>query len=162
MDTDDQPVGRVLSRRAEQRQHFAACTPLPGAQVDVWHCDAGGVYSDAGGAVGQKFLRGYQVTDANSLVTFTTIYPGWYPGRTAHIHFKIRTDPGAEFTRQMYFDDAISDAVYGLAAYTGRGKRNTRNTTDGVYGSGGDQLLLALTTIEAGYAATFDIGLQMS
>ncbi len=158
-------VPLVLTLRVSQL-NGTACLPLPGAQVDVWHCDADGVYSDVGSAVGQKFLRGYQVTDADGLVTFTTIYPGWYSGRTAHIHFKIRTDPaaaqGAEFTSQMYFDDAVSDAVYGLAPYTGRGERNTRNATDGVYRSGGDQLLLALTTIEEGYAATFDIGLQMS
>ena len=68
----------------------SGCTPLQGAQVDVWHCDALGVYSDAAepsfNTKGKKFLRGYQVTDANGNVQFTTIYPGWYQGRAVHIH----------------------------------------------------------------------------
>jgi protocatechuate 3,4-dioxygenase beta subunit len=70
-----------------------SCTALNGAMVDVWHCDAGGLYSDesTNNTVGQKFLRGYQVTDASGLAAFTTIYPGWYSGRAVHIHFKIRT-----------------------------------------------------------------------
>ena len=74
------------------------CTPLPGAIVDVWHCDAAGEYSgfkDTMGAgfdtTGQSFLRGYQTTDAGGVATFRTIYPGWYRGRAVHVHFKIRT-----------------------------------------------------------------------
>src|SRR5712691_7192998 len=87
-----------------------ACTPLTGAVVDIWHCDAGGVYSDeqANNSVGHKFLRGYQVTDKDGLVQFTTVYPGWYPGRAVHIHFKVRLYSGSqqsyEFTSQFFFD----------------------------------------------------------
>ena len=69
-----------------------ACTPLTGAYLDVWHCDATGIYSDVDGS-SQKFLRGYQVTDANGVARFTTIYPGWYRGRAVHIHFKLRPTP---------------------------------------------------------------------
>src|SRR5207249_3064675 len=56
------------------------CTALTGAQVDIWHCDASGLYSDeaANGTVGKKFLRGYQITNDSGAVQFTTIYPGWY------------------------------------------------------------------------------------
>ena len=70
-----------------------SCAALAGAFVDIWHCDAAGNYSDiSGGAgqgntLGQKFLRGYQVTDSGGAVEFQTIYPGWYPGRATHIHF---------------------------------------------------------------------------
>ncbi len=91
-----------------------SCLPLAGAIVDVWHCDALGVYSGVEGSPGTDFLRGFQRTDANGAASFTTIYPGWYSGRAVHIHFKIRTDPdaeaGFEFTSQLFFDDALQPA----------------------------------------------------
>jgi protocatechuate 3,4-dioxygenase beta subunit len=146
------------------------CEPLAGAMVDVWHCDAAGVYSDvndrsSGSTVGQKFLRGHQVTDTNGRAHFTTIYPGWYPGRTVHIHFKIRTEEAGatqEFTSQLYFDDAFSDQVFTNEPYAAKGQRGTRNENDGIYRDGGSQLLLNVIPTADGYAATFDIGLDMS
>jgi protocatechuate 3,4-dioxygenase beta subunit len=143
----------------------AACAPLAGALVDIWHCDALGVYSDVEQAKGKKFLRGYQVTDANGLAQFTTIYPGWYQGRATHIHFKIRNDPasqpGFEFTSQLFFDDALNDRVYTQPPYAARGPNTMRNAQDGIYQGGGDQLLLQPAQDADGYAAAFDIGLQM-
>lgn len=136
------------------------CVPLEGAQVDIWHCDADGVYSDVENATGKKFLRGYQLTDANGLAKFTTIYPGWYPGRAVHIHFKIRKD-NYEFTSQLFFDDAFTDQVYLQEPYNQRGERNTRNERDGIYGNGGSQLLLNVIQNGSGYSAVFDIGLQI-
>lgn len=148
----------------------AACTPIAGAIVDIWQCDAAGIYSDVkdtGGlfdTVGQKFLRGHQVSDAGGAARFTTVYPGWYPGRTVHIHFKIRTDPassrGTEFTSQLYFDAAFTDGVYAAAPYVGRGARTTRNEADGIFRRGGKELILDVTPNRAGYASTFEIGLQ--
>jgi protocatechuate 3,4-dioxygenase beta subunit len=148
-----------------------ACAPLEGASVDVWHCDAAGVYSDVtdNGAgsfrtVGQKFLRGYQVTDASGKAAFTTIYPGWYSGRAVHIHFKIRTSDSSgkafDFTSQLYFDDSLTDQVHTRAPYSAKGKRDTRNADDGIYPDGGDQLLLEVAPSGSGFAATFEIGLQ--
>src|SRR5260221_6904584 len=63
-----------------------ACSPLKDAVIDIWHCDAQGLYSDeaANNTVGKKFLRGYKVTDENGLVNFTTIYPRWAMRRTVH------------------------------------------------------------------------------
>ncbi|MEX2247040.1 MAG: intradiol ring-cleavage dioxygenase [Dehalococcoidia bacterium] len=142
------------------------CTSLAGATVDVWHCDALGVYSDVTDTAegfdttGQKFLRGYQLTDVNGQAAFTTIYPGWYQGRTVHIHFKIRTQDGLEFTSQLYFDDDLTDEVHALSPYAQKGVRTLRNDGDGIFGQDGEQLLLALTPSGEGYAATFDIGLQ--
>ena len=144
------------------------CTPLSGAHVDVWHCDASGLYSDvaANNTVGEKFLRGYQLTDANGAATFTTIYPGWYMGRAVHIHIKVRTDPtsqqGYEFTSQLFFDEATTDGVYAQAPYSSRGTRDTLNANDMVYRAGGDQMLLRLSQDGQGYLGTIDIGLQIA
>jgi protocatechuate 3,4-dioxygenase beta subunit len=115
------------------------CTPLTGAFVDIWHCNAQGHYSDvqANSTVGKKFLRGYQVTDEKGVAQFTTIYPGWYQGRTIHTHFKVRMFAGTtktyEFTSQLYFDDAINNQVLALAPYNSRGTRDQTNATDGIY-----------------------------
>ena len=149
----------------------SACTPLQGAQVDLWHCDALGVYSDAqdpgfGSTKGTKFLRGYQLTDANGAVKFMTIYPGWYQGRAVHIHFKIRTpslNQNYDFTSQFFFDEALSQQVYAQQPYAQKGTRGMmRNSSDGIYRQGGDQLLLNVVKNGSGYAATFDIGLQLT
>jgi protocatechuate 3,4-dioxygenase beta subunit len=146
------------------------CAPLVGAVVDVWHCDALGIYSDAidpsFSTLGKKFLRGYQVTDANGTARFTTIYPGWYQSRTVHIHFKIRTAPMSgrsyEFTSQLYFDDSVTDRVHAQEPYAIKGQRPLRNNQDGIFRDGGDQLMLLLIEDGQGYAANFDIGLQMA
>ena len=151
------------------------CVPLAGAMVDVWQCDATGVYSDVvdrrANTLGQTFLRGVQVTNADGVVEFITIYPGWYPGRTVHIHFKIRghvainqgTNQGYEFTSQLYFDDAVSDRIYTQAPYSGSGQHTTRNQDDGIFRSGGgDQLMLSLTEAGEGYTGRFEIGLELA
>ena len=142
-----------------------ACAPLAGALVDIWQCDALGVYSDVGEASGQLFLRGQQVTDASGAASFITIYPGWYPGRTVHIHFKVRAAAGAsqtyEFASQLFFDEALSDTVFTLAPYVGRGQSTTRNAADNTYAASGGQLLLALALAVEGYSANFDIGLEL-
>jgi protocatechuate 3,4-dioxygenase beta subunit len=144
------------------------CQPLPGAQVDMWHCDAMGVYSDvqdpAFNTVGKKFLRGHQVTNARGEAGFVTVYPGWYPGRTVHIHFKIRTTTVSrrsfEFTSQLYFDDAVTDRAHAASPYAAKGPRTTSNQQDWIFRRGGDRLVLDVTTTVDGYAATFPIGLQ--
>lgn len=143
-----------------------ACEPLPGAMVDIWHCDAAGLYSDEedNGTEGQKFLRGYQVTDANGIAHFTTIYPGWYRGRTVHIHFRIRNSTAGrryDFVSQLFFHDALTDRVHAREPYAGRGPRDTRNNQDGIYRDGGRQLLLAPVRSGAGYAATLPIALAL-
>jgi len=146
------------------------CTPLTGAAVDIWHCDAIGVYSDVTdpsfSTVGKKFLRGYQVTDTNGTVEFVTIYPGWYPGRTVHIHFKIRTDSasqqGYEFTSQLYFDDSLTDQIHAQPPYTAKGQRTVNNDRDGIYRDDGEQLMIQLTEDAQGYVGAFNIGLQIT
>ncbi len=136
------------------------CVPLPNAQVDIWHCDANGVYSDVQNAVGKKFLRGYQITNSDGIAQFVTIYPGWYPGRAVHIHFKIRID-NYDFTSQLFFDDAFTDQVYLQEPYSQRGERDPRNTGDGIYSNGGSLLTLNVTPNGSGYTSVFDIGVQI-
>ena len=139
------------------RMGAGGCAPLAGAIVDIWHCDADGVYSGTRGA--ERFLRGYQVSDASGRVRFVTIYPGWYSGRAVHIHFKVRSGT-REFASQLYFDDALSDRVFAHAPYAARGRADTRNARDFLYRQGGRELTLAPVERDGGLAATFDIALQ--
>ena len=158
-----------------QNLSSSGCTPLVGAYVDIWHCDAKGIYSDEptynpGGGTGnvntsgQKFLRGYQITDENGKVTFTTIYPGWYTSRTIHIHMRVRTYSGttvlSNFVTQMFFEEAINNAVLATSAYSRTGSRDTTNATDNVYRVANQTRMLATTTGDnsSGYASTITIG----
>src|SRR5262249_1673348 len=152
-----------------QEVSSSGCNPLAGAQVDIWHCDAAGIYSDeaANNSVGKKFLRGYQLTDDNGTVQFTTIYPGWYSGRTVHIHVRVRTYSGStqmdQFTAQLYFDDSITDQVFTQSPYNARRTRDTRNSNDMVLTgtTGGAVLHLDLTPTSLGYAAAASIGVNL-
>ena len=146
----------------------SACTPLTGAYLDVWHCDAAGVYSDVSGST-RQFLRGYQITDVNGVAAFSTIYPGWYSGRAVHIHFKLRLFAGTtktyEFTSQFFFDDTLTDSVYTQSPYSSRPGRDTRNANDGIYNSLSttDKAGLTLQTSKTsdGYAGVINLGVNV-
>ena len=125
----------------------STCAPVAGAAVDIWHCDAGGIYSGygsastggppgggGGGGGGHStptdkltFLRGIQRTDRNGLAVLDTIYPGWYPGRAVHIHVKVHIGGSVVHTGQFFFSDDLTDAVYRRAPYASRGTRDMRN-----------------------------------
>jgi protocatechuate 3,4-dioxygenase beta subunit len=105
------------------------CDPIKDAVVDVWHCDAEGSYSERG----ETYLRGLQVTDGDGIVEFTTIYPGWYPGRTVHIHAKVHLDKRTVLTTQLYFDDHVSARVFLDDPYPGESNRDGFNSTDPLY-----------------------------
>ena len=144
------------------------CEPLVGAQVDIWHADPSGKYSDESGegTSGRKYLRGYQVSDSNGKVAFTTVYPGWYPGRTVHIHVRVRTFDSSgnatyDFVTQFFFDENLTDTVYQRSPYNSRGARTTRNANDNIYGSDGAGLLLSVKSDgSGGYVGTFTFGLS--
>jgi protocatechuate 3,4-dioxygenase beta subunit len=143
----------------------SACMPMEGVVVDVWHCDALGVYSGVQGN-GGDFLRGFQRTDANGRASFTTVYPGWYQGRAVHIHFKIRTDPeasaGLEFTSQLFFDDELSKGVYATGVYAQKGPQDQLNSSDQIYSQSGGATLLSVTQDGDAYKATFPIAVQLT
>jgi protocatechuate 3,4-dioxygenase beta subunit len=143
------------------------CVPLEGAVVDVWHCDAAGVYSGVSergfDTTGHDFLRGFQRTDAAGKATFQTIYPGWYSGRSVHIHFKVRTGPdassGFELTSQLFFPDDLSNQVFANPPY--EGNADTTNASDQIYGQSDGTTLLAVERSGDGYTATFSIALAI-
>lgn len=151
----------------------ATCQPVEGARVDLWHCDATGQYSGYDGqgddrsisTKGAKFLRGTQTTSATGEVTFTTVYPGWYRGRTTHIHFKVLLDEKAMLTGQMYFPDALSEYIFtNIAPYNTRSaKRDTLNSTDWIAGTDGDHISFVSVREESdAYVASLIIGVDRS
>src|SRR5262245_5813868 len=166
------PVAPLRLAFHVSRIDSSTCISLSGAIVDIWHCDAGGAYSDvhdqnAGfDTRGKKFLRGYQTTNAGGITEFLTIYPGWYAGRAVHIHFKIRTGGtsrgGSEFTSQLYFDESVTDQVHKTAPYNSKSRRRTLNENDFAFRQGGKELLLVPSKSSQGYLAKFDIGLKLS
>ena len=111
------------------------CTPIPNAAVDAWHNNAAGTYSGfaSKGTAGQTWLRGVQFTDANGMATFDTIYPGWYMGRTTHIHLKVRPTPGTELTTQLYFEQPLNRRVNSIPPYAAHGQNPTTNFNDSLF-----------------------------
>jgi protocatechuate 3,4-dioxygenase beta subunit len=143
------------------------CKPVSGAQVDIWHCNASGLYSDeaANNTSGQTWLRGYQVTDSSGKVTFMTIYPGWYSGRAIHIHFKVRVYDGStetlEFTSQTFFTDAQNSQVLADPRYSAHGtKPDTTDATDDIYANDTSLLLQPTGSNANGYTAEFSVGVS--
>jgi protocatechuate 3,4-dioxygenase beta subunit len=131
-----------------------ACGPIAGATVEIWHADALGVYSGFGPGQGRTFLRGGVKTDVHGLARFRTIYPGWYQGRTVHIHVKVHVHGNVVHTGQLFFRDPTTDTVYRRAPYSTRGQRTTRNAQDSIYAVGGRQSIVALRKNGSGYIGT--------
>lgn len=191
----------VLALRVQD----ATCRLLPNTVVEIWHCDAGGVYSGfevssrgagGGGPGGVRptggpggaapggdpargtgetsdgsysqgvteadaaddgtYLRGAQVADAHGIVQFTTLYPGWYRGRTVHIHLKVHVDRANVLTSQLFFDDDLSESVYTAAPYGVHTGRDTHNADDSIFEASG-ALTVAPTT--DGYLALHNLAL---
>ena len=145
-----------------------SCAPLSGVQVDVWHADASGNYSDVGTRRGRKDLRGYQVSDTGGHVRFQSIYPGWYPGRTIHVHVKARRFDVAgnktyEFNTQLFFDETTNDAVMAMTPYNSRKLRDTTNAREGI-DAGTSRLLMATSAPPSGargLVGTITLGLDL-
>lgn len=159
--TDGKP-GVRLSLRAVVVD-ASTCKPVRGAAVDVWHCDAAGVYSGFGqGAGSRAFLRGIQKTDKHGLAVFRTVYPGWYPGRTVHIHVRVHLGGNVVHTGQLYFPESVTDSVFRKSPYASRPSRDTRNADDAVFRNGGKRSMLRVRKDGAGYVATITIGVHRS
>ena len=161
--TDGKPGTRL--RLALRVVRAGSCEPIRDAVVDVWHADAHGLYSAFAGqgdtrdvdARAESFLRGIQVTDADGRVEFRSIYPGWYRGRTTHIHVKVQLGSRTAVTSQMYFPDDVNAAVYRTGAYAPRGQKDTSNAADGIGRTGGDAVMMAVAADGDGYLASLTI-----
>jgi protocatechuate 3,4-dioxygenase beta subunit len=161
-------------RLAIKLQDSEKCAPLGNAVVEIWHCDAAGLYSGAesqsrgggggnppsgGGGQGggaadltptddKRYLRGAQVTNADGIVEFTTIWPGWYRGRTVHIHAMVHVSNQRVLTTQVMFDEALNSKVFAEAPYAAHTGRDTFNSNDNIYRDG---MLLKVTEENDGY-----------
>jgi protocatechuate 3,4-dioxygenase beta subunit len=142
----------------------STCKAIKNAAVDIWHADAGGVYSGFGaGTASRTFMRGIQRTNAKGLALFRTVYPGWYQGRTVHIHVKVHLGGNVLHTGQLYFPDWVTDAVYRKAPYNSRPNRSTRNAADAIYRNGGKKSQVSVRKNSAGlYVATIVMGVHRS
>jgi protocatechuate 3,4-dioxygenase beta subunit len=136
------------------------CRPIRNAAVDIWHADASGVYSGFGsGSSNRTFMRGIQRTNANGLAVLKTVYPGWYQGRTVHIHVKVHVGGNVTHTGQLYFPDSLTDKVFRKAPYRSRPGRTTRNSNDFVFANGGKNSMLSVRADGAGgYVASITMG----
>jgi protocatechuate 3,4-dioxygenase beta subunit len=138
------------------------CKPIKGAAVEIWHCDAVGTYSATGAEADERFLRGVQRTDAKGLAIFKTIYPGWYQGRTVHIHTMVHVGGNVVHTGQLYFSDSVTDVVYRRSPYRARPNRTTRNAADSIYRNGGKRSTLKVVRKGSAYVGSITMGVQRS
>jgi protocatechuate 3,4-dioxygenase beta subunit len=137
----------------------ASCRPINRAAVEIWHADAEGEYSGVAGVPGNG-LRGVQRTGAGARVRFETIFPGWYRGRTPHIHMKVFAGGDEVHTGQVFFRPAVTRAVYAQGAYAARGQQDTANAADMIYRQAGARALMALKRRAGDYTGSMTIGVQ--
>ncbi len=142
--------------------NVSTCKAIKGAAVDIWHADAGGTYSGVQDSVGTAFMRGIQPTDAKGVAQFLTVYPGWYQGRTVHIHVKVHLGGNVVHTGQLFFPDTLTDTVYKAAPYNARRSRDTRNANDSIYVNGGKRSMLAMGRSGPGYVGAITMGVHRS
>lgn len=133
---DRQGIALLINLKIQDQG--VSCSPLSGAEVDIWHCDAEGYYSEYGNHPLQakdftkvSFLRGRQTTDSKGEVSFISIFPGWYPGRAPHIHVDILKDEKIILSTQIAFPKQNTDEVYASRGY--KGEEDTSNESDGVF-----------------------------
>src|SRR5215203_4204987 len=119
--------GALLNLTIKVVNVSGGCTPVAGANVEIWHVDAAGNYSQYGTQTSQTYLRGIQTTNANGEVTFTTIYPGWYQGRATHIHLEVTINGVSRKVTQMAFPESVNNAVHSSGVYASRGKNPMTN-----------------------------------
>ncbi|MGE3275922.1 MAG: intradiol ring-cleavage dioxygenase [Vicinamibacterales bacterium] len=140
----------------------SGCAPVTGANVEIWHCDSVGNYSQYGTTRSATYLRGIQTTNGNGEVTFTTIYPGWYQGRATHIHLEVTQNGVSRKITQMAFPESINDSVHMTGVYASHGTNPTANAADGIFADSlSSELVTPVGDPSSGYAATFQVAIAV-
>jgi protocatechuate 3,4-dioxygenase beta subunit len=160
--TEGKPGAALLLRLTVL--NASTCKPVKNAAVDVWHCDALGVYSGAAANnAGSNFLRGIQKTNTGGVATFKTVYPGFYQGRAVHIHVKVHIGGSVVHTGQLFFPAAVTNAVYQGAPYNAHGTTpSTLNADDSIFRNGGSKGMLAVKKSGSGYVGSISMGVNLS
>ncbi len=151
--------GTLLNLTIRVVNSAASCAAIAGANVEIWHCDVSGNYSQYGTQTAQTYLRGIQTTNSNGEVTFTTIYPGWYQGRATHIHLEVTQGGVSRKVTQIAFPESINNTVHTSGVYASRGNNPTSNTSDNIFvDSLSSELVTPMGDPNTGYSATFQVG----
>jgi protocatechuate 3,4-dioxygenase beta subunit len=139
-----------------------ACAAVPNADVEIWHVDAAGDYSQYGSQTAATFLRGIQTTNASGHVTFTTIYPGWYQGRATHIHVEVTMSGRSIKVSQIAFPETVNNTVHASGVYASRGTNPISNASDGIFSDSlSSELVTPAGSPSSGYTATFQVGVTL-
>jgi protocatechuate 3,4-dioxygenase beta subunit len=153
--------GALLTLTIRVVNAASGCTGVPNANVEIWHVDAAGDYSQYGTQTTQTFLRGIQTTNTSGEVTFTTIYPGWYQGRATHIHVEVTMNGRSVKATQIAFPESINNTVHTNGAYASRGSNPMSNQSDGIFADSlSSEIVTPTGSVNGGYAATFQVGIS--
>ena len=161
-DVREDRAGTPLTLNLKVVNSGASCAPIAGANVEIWHCDAAGDYSEYGTQTTATWLRGVQTTNASGDVVFTTVYPGWYQGRATHIHIEVTINGRSVKATQIAFPESINNTVYAQGVYARKGSNPMSNVSDGIFA---DSLTSELVTPSgspsSGYTATYQINVTV-
>ncbi len=140
----------------------ANCAAVADANVEIWHCDASGDYSEYGSETSRTFLRGIQTTNSSGEVTFTTIYPGWYQGRATHIHVEVAVGGGSRKTTQIAFPENVNNVVHSSGVYASKGSNPTSNAADNIFADSlASELVTPTGNPSSGYTAACQVAISI-
>jgi protocatechuate 3,4-dioxygenase beta subunit len=161
-DIRETKTGTVLTLTIKVVNVNASCAAISGANVEIWHCDPAGNYSEYGTQTSQTYLRGIQTTNANGEVTFTTVYPGWYQGRATHIHIEVTTGGVSRKVTQIAFPESVNNTVYATGVYASKGSNPMSNLSDGIFADSlSSELVTPSGSPTSGYTASCQVAISV-
>ena len=137
------------------------CAAVSNANVEIWHVDAGGNYSEYGSNAAETFLRGIQTTNSDGIVTFTTIYPGGLPGRATHIHLEVTMNGSSIKATRIAFPETVTATVHGSGVYASHGQNPITNASDKRADSLASELVTPAGDPSGGYSVTFQVAVSV-